>query len=109
MPASVHALLSNVARAQPAAGFDAHKKDEINFRYIGVTERDYEWITEQLVGVANRCGWDTAHPTAVWLVGALGACMAVPPRLLATIAAQTSSLLVPVVLQVLPGSHRFGA
>ena len=40
----------------PAAGFDAHKKDEINFRYIGVTERDYEWITEQLVGVANRCG-----------------------------------------------------
>lgn len=24
------------------AGFDAHKKDEINFRYIGITERDYE-------------------------------------------------------------------
>ena len=38
-----------------AAGFDAHKKDEINFRYIGVTERDYEWLTEQLVAVANRC------------------------------------------------------
>ncbi|KAI3431427.1 hypothetical protein D9Q98_004480 [Chlorella vulgaris] len=37
------------------AGFDAHKKDEINFRYIGVTERDYEWITEQVVAVANRC------------------------------------------------------
>lgn len=37
-----------------AAGFDAHKKDEINFRYIGVTERDYEWLTEQLVAVANR-------------------------------------------------------
>jgi acetoin utilization deacetylase AcuC-like enzyme len=36
------------------AGFDAHKKDEINFRYIGVTERDYEWLTEQLVAVANR-------------------------------------------------------
>lgn len=35
-------------------GFDAHKKDEINFRYIGVTERDYEWITEQVVAVANR-------------------------------------------------------
>lgn len=35
-------------------GFDAHKKDEINFRYIGVTERDYEWLTEQLVAVANR-------------------------------------------------------
>jgi hypothetical protein len=39
----------------PPAGFDAHKKDEINFRYIGVTERDYEWLTEQLVAVANRC------------------------------------------------------
>ncbi|KAL4440406.1 hypothetical protein ABPG75_003407 [Micractinium tetrahymenae] len=37
------------------AGFDAHRKDEINFRYIGVTERDFEWITEQLVQVANRC------------------------------------------------------
>ncbi len=37
-----------------AAGFDAHKKDEINFRYVGVTERDYEWLTDQLVQVANR-------------------------------------------------------
>lgn len=36
-------------------GFDAHKKDEINFRYIGVTERDFEWLTEQLVQVANAC------------------------------------------------------
>lgn len=46
-----------------SAGFDAHKKDEINFRYIGVTERDYEWLTEQLVAVANRCA-------AAWLAGA---------------------------------------
>lgn len=46
-----------------SAGFDAHKKDEINFRYIGVTERDYEWLTEQLVAVANR--W-----AAAWLAGA---------------------------------------
>eukprot|EP00887_Chlorella_sp_A99_P002366 scaffold10.g2366.t1 len=38
-----------------SAGFDAHKKDEINFHYIGVTERDYEWLTDQLVQVANRC------------------------------------------------------
>ncbi|GAB4814038.1 hypothetical protein N2152v2_001084 [Parachlorella kessleri] len=38
-----------------SAGFDAHKKDEINFRYVGVTERDYEWLTDQLVQVANRC------------------------------------------------------
>ncbi len=41
-------------------GFDAHKKDEINFRYIGVTERDYEWLTEQLVAVANRCAKNQA-------------------------------------------------
>lgn len=45
------------------AGFDAHKKDEINFRYIGVTERDYEWLTEQLVAVANRC------ERTIWLDG----------------------------------------
>ncbi len=45
-------MSSNVAWR--AAGFDAHKKDEINFHYIGVTERDYEWLTDQLVQVANR-------------------------------------------------------
>ena len=38
-----------------SAGFDAHRKDDINFRYIGVTERDYEWLTGQIVGVANAC------------------------------------------------------
>eukprot|EP00878_Enallax_costatus_P016221 GHUV01017014.1.p1 GENE.GHUV01017014.1~~GHUV01017014.1.p1 ORF type:complete len:704 (+),score=270.00 GHUV01017014.1:1195-3306(+) len=38
-----------------SAGFDAHRKDEINFRYIGVTEADYEWLTDQIVQVANRC------------------------------------------------------
>lgn len=38
-----------------SAGFDAHKKDEINFRYIGVTEADYEWLTDQIVQIANRC------------------------------------------------------
>ncbi|WIA10571.1 hypothetical protein OEZ85_010758 [Tetradesmus obliquus] len=38
-----------------SAGFDAHRKDEINFRYIGVTEADYEWITDEIVQVANRC------------------------------------------------------
>ncbi|CAG9462216.1 unnamed protein product [Pedinophyceae sp. YPF-701] len=38
-----------------SAGFDAHRKDEINFGYLGVLERDFEWITEQLVQVANRC------------------------------------------------------
>lgn len=24
-------------------------------RYIGVTEADYEWITDEIVQVANRC------------------------------------------------------
>ncbi|PSC72014.1 histone deacetylase [Micractinium conductrix] len=53
-------ILPALAKFQPdiifiCAGFDAHRKDEINFRYIGVTERDYEWLTEQLVAVANRC------------------------------------------------------
>lgn len=38
-----------------SAGFDAHKKDEINFSYIGITEREYEWLTEQIVCVSNRC------------------------------------------------------
>lgn len=38
-----------------SAGFDAHKKDDINFSYIGVQERDYEWLTDQIVQVANRC------------------------------------------------------
>ena len=38
-----------------SAGFDAHKKDDINFAYIGVHEKDYEWITDQIVQVANRC------------------------------------------------------
>ena len=38
-----------------SAGFDAHKKDDINFAYIGVHEKDYEWLTDQIVQVANRC------------------------------------------------------
>ena len=38
-----------------SAGFDAHKKDEINFSYIGVQEKDFEWLTDQIVQVANRC------------------------------------------------------
>ncbi|CAM9682331.1 unnamed protein product, partial [Ectocarpus sp. 6 AP-2014] len=38
-----------------SAGFDAHKKDVINYGYIGLLEEDYEWVTQQLVQVANRC------------------------------------------------------
>lgn len=30
------------------------KQDVINFGYIGLLEEDYEWITQQLVQVANR-------------------------------------------------------
>lgn len=38
-----------------SAGFDAHRKDDINFSYIGIQEKDFEWITEQVVQIANRC------------------------------------------------------
>lgn len=39
-----------------SAGFDAHKKDDINFRYIGIQEKEYEWLTDQIIQVANRSG-----------------------------------------------------
>jgi len=38
-----------------SAGFDAHRKDDINFRYVGATEADFEWLTDQIVQVANGC------------------------------------------------------
>mmetsp|Transcript_31205 Transcript_31205/g.44299 ORF Transcript_31205/g.44299 Transcript_31205/m.44299 type:complete len:1012 (+) Transcript_31205:183-3218(+) len=38
-----------------SAGFDAHKRDTMNFGYVGMVEDDYEWVTEQLVKVANTC------------------------------------------------------
>ncbi|KDD73695.1 histone deacetylase, partial [Helicosporidium sp. ATCC 50920] len=38
-----------------SAGFDAHRKDVMNHCHIGVTERDYEWLTEHIMQVANRC------------------------------------------------------
>ncbi|KAL7559181.1 hypothetical protein ACA910_013189 [Epithemia clementina (nom. ined.)] len=38
-----------------SAGFDAHRKDSMNFGYIGMVEDDYEWLTEQLIKVANTC------------------------------------------------------
>ncbi|EFJ43924.1 hypothetical protein VOLCADRAFT_118904 [Volvox carteri f. nagariensis] len=38
-----------------SAGFDAHKKEDLNLRYVGVTEADYEWLTGQIVEVANVC------------------------------------------------------
>lgn len=38
-----------------SAGFDGHKKDSMNYGYVGMVEEDYEWITNQLVKVANSC------------------------------------------------------
>lgn len=38
-----------------SAGFDAHRRDSMNFGYVGMVEDDYEWVTEQLVKVANTC------------------------------------------------------
>lgn len=38
-----------------SAGFDAHRTDTMNFGYVGMVEDDYEWVTEQLVKVANTC------------------------------------------------------
>eukprot|EP00612_Vaucheria_litorea_P005900 CAMPEP_0171459748 /NCGR_PEP_ID=MMETSP0945-20130129/4901_1 /TAXON_ID=109269 /ORGANISM="Vaucheria litorea, Strain CCMP2940" /LENGTH=606 /DNA_ID=CAMNT_0011985815 /DNA_START=371 /DNA_END=2191 /DNA_ORIENTATION=+ len=38
-----------------SAGFDAHYKELINFDYISLVEEDFEWVTTQLVQIANRC------------------------------------------------------
>ena len=47
-------ILPAVVRFNPdlvlvSAGFDAHRKDDMNFRYIGIQERDFEWLTDQIV------------------------------------------------------------
>ena len=34
-----------------SAGFDGHKRDGMNFGYVGMIEDDYEWVTEQLIKV----------------------------------------------------------
>jgi len=38
-----------------SAGFDAHKKDTINGGYISLVEEDFDWVTSNLVKVANSC------------------------------------------------------
>lgn len=38
-----------------SAGFDAHRKDSINQGYIALTEEDFEWVTHNLVKIANTC------------------------------------------------------
>lgn len=53
-------ILPNLLEFNPdmifiSAGFDAHKKDTMNFGYVGMVEEDYEWLTEQFVKVANTC------------------------------------------------------
>eukprot|EP00238_Polyblepharides_amylifera_P000660 CAMPEP_0196572032 /NCGR_PEP_ID=MMETSP1081-20130531/2154_1 /TAXON_ID=36882 /ORGANISM="Pyramimonas amylifera, Strain CCMP720" /LENGTH=829 /DNA_ID=CAMNT_0041889213 /DNA_START=35 /DNA_END=2524 /DNA_ORIENTATION=+ len=38
-----------------SAGFDAHRKDLVNCGYVGIEERDYAWITDAIIQVANKC------------------------------------------------------
>ena len=38
-----------------SAGFDAHRKDTINQGYISLIEDDFEWVTHNLVKIANSC------------------------------------------------------
>ncbi len=57
-----HAILPKILQHEPdiifiSAGFDAHKRDDINVGYLGVNENDYYWLTKQLMKVANTtCG-----------------------------------------------------
>ena len=53
-----------------SAGFDAHKKDELNLRFVGLLERDYEWVTEQIVQVRGSATLSA------------GQCSSPPPALL---------------------------
>lgn len=52
-------ILPAVANHKPdliliSAGFDAHAKDDMNSGYIGLLECDYEWVTDELVKIANK-------------------------------------------------------
>ena len=52
-------ILPAVANHKPdliliSAGFDAHAKDDMNSGYIGLLECDYEWVTGELVKIANK-------------------------------------------------------
>jgi len=38
-----------------SAGFDAHRKDTINSGYIALVEEDFEWVTNNLIQIANTC------------------------------------------------------
>ena len=38
-----------------SAGFDAHRKDDMNSGFMGLLEADFQWVTGELVKVANSC------------------------------------------------------
>lgn len=38
-----------------SAGFDAHKKDNMNYGYVSLLEQDYEWLVGHVKQVANTC------------------------------------------------------
>ena len=38
-----------------SAGFDGHVRDRLASGEWDITEEDYYWVTEQLIGVANQC------------------------------------------------------
>lgn len=53
-------ILPNLLNFDPdiifiSAGFDGHRRDTMNYGYVGMVEEDFEWLTDQLVRVANTC------------------------------------------------------
>ncbi|TDH69719.1 hypothetical protein CCR75_008342 [Bremia lactucae] len=38
-----------------SAGFDAHKKELVNWGYLALLEQDYEWLVDHIKRVANTC------------------------------------------------------
>ena len=38
-----------------SAGFDAHRRDDMNSGFLGILESDYTWLTQELCMLANSC------------------------------------------------------
>ena len=38
-----------------SAGFDAHRRDDMNSGFLGILEADYTWLTSELCKLANTC------------------------------------------------------
>jgi hypothetical protein len=36
-------------------------QEDLNMRYVGITEAEYEWLTDQIMQVANRWGHDVTQ------------------------------------------------